>query len=459
VHIVASGEVVIDGAVRADGGLGQTSPSGDGAGGSVLIETERLAGTGSISANGGGRNGANNAGGGGGRVALYADYIDADADFGDLLNVTAWRGRGFFDNPPGSAGTVYLHIGGIGELIIDDNEVDGTAPTGTPLPLIGPGITAAASTDTLTVDGALVLLPDALVGLRLNPDASQDEDFAIIANGEDSITVQTPNENGVAFADLVAAGKTYVGVYRYDHLSLRRGGHLEVGDRLVIGGTLAIAEHGLLTHPETTRSYEAVLDLTVGTLTLDADSRIDVTARGYEGGRGMNEAGLSVGNQPGASAYAGGSYGGLGGRYSAGYTPNPVYGDPLDPVELGSGGGAAGSSDGGDGGGRVLIQAGSIVNNGAIRADGGLGALSPSGMGSGGAVNIRTGTLAGSGTIEADGGDRAGANNVGGGGGRIAIEYSIDMTLPEANLQAIGGDGLHGEDGSDGSLCINGACD
>ncbi|MBK1631036.1 hypothetical protein CKO31_09840 [Thiohalocapsa halophila] len=459
VHIVASDEVIIDGAVRADGGLGQASASGDGAGGSVLIETERLAGSGSISANGGGRDGADNAGGGGGRVALYADYIDADADFGDLLNVTAWRGRGFYDDPPGSAGTVYLHIGGISELIIDDNESGVTSPTGTPLPLIGPGITFAVSADTLTTDGAFPLLPEALVGLRLNPDATQDEAFTIIANGEDSVTVATPNANGVAFADLAAAGKTYVGVYRLDKLSVRRGGHLEVGDRLVVADTLAIAEHGLLTHPETTRSYEAVLELSVGTLTLDADSRIDVTARGYEGGRGFNEAGRTLGNQPGASANAGGSYGGLGGRFSASNTPNPVYGDSLDPLELGSGGGAAGNSDGGDGGGRVLIDAQHIIHDGAIRADGGLGAASRSGMGSGGAVNIRTGTLAGSGTIEADGGDRGGANNVGGGGGRIAIEYSTDMILPETNLQAIGGDGFYGDDGTDGSRCIKAVCD
>ena len=92
------------------------------------------------------------------------------------------------------------------------------------------------------------------------------------------------------------------------------------------------------------------------------------SGRGYQGGRGFNEAGRTLGNEPGASAYSGGSYGGLGGRYSGSYTPNPVYGDPTEPMELGSGGGAAGNSDGGDGGGRVLIDATSIVNNGAIRA-------------------------------------------------------------------------------------------
>ena len=112
--------------------------------------------------------------------------------------------------------------------------------------------------DGLLTDGQVSLLPGALVGLRLNPDLHQGVDppetFAIIANGVDQITVAAPNEQGVPFASVAAEGHTYGGDWRFENLTLRGGGHLEVGDPLTIAGHLAITEHGLLTHPRTTTS-------------------------------------------------------------------------------------------------------------------------------------------------------------------------------------------------------------
>ena len=453
-RIIASEAVIVEGAIRADGGLSGGSASGEGAGGSVWITTSRLAGAGSISANGGGTGGYNHTGGGGGRVAVYADYVDGSDAFGGLRSISAWRGRGYYDNTRGSAGTVYLKIGGVEDLIIDDNESTATAATGTPLPLMGPGLTKAATADTLITDGILPLLPNALAGLRLNPDLDQGESFAILANGTDSIRVATPNEHGVRFADVAGVGKGYAGDYRYTNLRLRRGGHLEMGDRLTVSDTLRIAEFGLLTHPQTTVSYEALLDLGVGTLEIDPTGRIDATGRGYLGGdrAGLGQTAHTLGLTAGAQSGNGGSYGGLGGHYSGSVASNPIYGSLTDPQDLGSGGGAWGGA-GGDGGGRVFITAAAIHNAGAIHADGGLSSGSVSGEGSGGTVNIRAGNLTGNGLITANGGTTGGGNHIGGGGGRIAIRYSGTLSLPQSSIQSRGGDGYYG-DGGHGTIYL-----
>jgi hypothetical protein len=460
IRIVASQEVIVDGTIRANGGESAGSAAGDGSGGSIWITASRLAGDGGIRANGGGN--GNGTGGGGGRIALYLDSLDAISDLNGLGNVSAFRGRGQYDDVRGSAGTVYVKFSTQedGDLVIDDNIVDaggapnGTSLTGTPLPLIGFGTADAVTADTLTLDGIVSLPPNGLAGLRINPSVDQDETFAILSNTQDTITVVTPNENGVAFSDVARASDTYAGSWTFDNIVFRRGGHLEVGDLLDVADTVDLKEFGLLTHPETTTVYEARLDLEVGTLLIDAGGRIDVTGRGYLGGdrSGLGQTAHTLGLQPGALSGNGGSYGGLGGHYSGsgGNQPNPVYGSETDPRDLGSGGGAY-SGYGGDGGGRVFITASDIIVNGAIIANGGESAGSAAGDGSGGTVNILTGNLAGSGSITANGG---GLNSgTGGGGGRVWIDWSGTLTLPGSNIRASGGQGQYGN-GANGTVRI-----
>ena len=210
----------------------------------------------------------------------------------------------------------------------------------------------------------------------------------------------------------------------------------------------------VLTHRETTDTAEFHLDVNVWTLSIDAASRIDVTGRGYIGGRNFEEAGRTLGNLPGAGRHNGGSYGGLGGHDpSVAEQPNPVYGDLTEPLALGSGGGAHNDVDGGDGGGLVLIGSINLVVDGAIRADGSIASASRAGMGSGGGINVRTTTLSGRGTVEADGGTKNGADNVGGGGGRIAIRYLDLSTYDLSGITARGGDGFYA-DGADGTIFL-----
>jgi YD repeat-containing protein len=176
--------------------------------------------------------------------------------------------------------------------------------------------------------------------------------------------------------------------------------------------TLAIINGGTVTHAEATSTTSSSTTLNItNTLTIDSTSSIDVSDKGYLGGRrGDNyssSSGRTVGNTTtGGSMYgSGGSYGGRGGQYSN-YDVNEVYGSLYDPNELGSGGGGNDSlRKGGNGGGLVRITAAAIVLNGSIKANGGDGSdNSTNGGGSGGGVYIGTGALSGTGTIAANGG-------------------------------------------------------
>ncbi len=452
-RLIVSNEVHVDGALRADGGLGNGSRAGEGSGGSIWITTSKLSGVGTISANGGSRNGVDGTGGGGGRIAIEYDFIDPLDDLNGQRNITAFSGIGFFARA--TAGTIFLHQTGQsdGDLIIDDAESSKTTTHGTPLLPMGPGVAQAVTANSLTVDGTLPgFLPNAFVGHHLNPNIVQAEVFEIASNDANSITVVTPNGNGVDFASVAGVGASYAGSWIFDNLEFRRGGYLILADLLRVNDTIDLKEFGLLTHPESNLVYEATLDVTTDRLLIDPNSRIEVTARGYLGGKATSESGRTLGNVLGATDQAGGSYGGLGGdgKFGGGSIPNPIYGDLTDPIDLGSGGGASGGTDGGDGGGRIFIDANEIVNDGAILSNGGLGNGSRAGEGSGGSIGIQTTSLDGTGVIRADGGSRNGVDGTAGGGGRIALRYNT-ATLPLTNVSVLGGNGFF-DDGGNGTV-------
>ena len=457
ITIHASSSLIVDGAIRSDGGLSSGSASGDGSGGSVLIRTSRLAGSGAISANGGGHNSAgvsgSGASGGGGRVAIYCDYLDNTASIGNLRSISAFAGHDVYDNRAASAGTVYVKFNqGSEDLIIDDNNSSSTASMHTPLTPIGSGASGTVTVDSLKADGQMPLLQGGLAGLRLNPDISQNETFVVSGNSADTITVVTPNEHGTVFSIVAAAGRIYSGFYRYDNLTFRRGGNLLLGDRLEVPGVLTLAEHGLLSHYAATDSFTSGIYLTLGSLNIDSSSRIDVTGRGYRGGRQGTDwdPGKTAGNAIGSQHAAGGSHGGLGSIYDGSGVPNSLYDSLTNPTDLGSGGGNYSTTGSGFGGGRVLITAASITVDGAIVANGAEGYGSASGGGSGGTVNITTGSFTGGGAIQANGG----GTGTGGGGGRIAIVHSGAYTLAPDQITTLGGKGAYGRRGGIGTIFI-----
>jgi hypothetical protein len=220
--------------------------------------------------------------------------------------------------------------------------------------------------------------------------------------------------------DLIVDGTTFVldGAHTYASVQIRNG--------------------GTLTHSAATPGSEYSLDLTVtGTLVIDATSTIDVSARGYVGGRTIGNVATGA-----ASGRSGGSCGGRGFPWEG--NPNQTYGDFRDPRYPGSGA-AIDKVAGGIGGGVVRVHAATLLLDGSIRADGGNGP-GGGGGGSGGSVYIVVDSLQGSGPISANGGKgdwecyygcRYGG---GGGGGRVALYYSTNNGFDLTRVTAAGGD-------------------
>ena len=271
-----------------------------------------------------------------------SDTLSPDSNFNNYRNFTAFAGRDYYDsNPPSSlpssAGTVYVKpSAGEEELIIDAGLTGSTSGRETPLAHIGSGTTAAVEDNSLTLDGNVVLLPNGLAGIRLNPDLDQQQTFAVTGNTANIITVATPNENGAVFADIAQTGKVYGGRHSYANLTLRRGASLIVGDRLHLPGHLNLTENSLLSHYSATDTFTSGLYLDIGSMLIDSTSKVDVSAKGYRGGRWgvWYDSAKTYGNSAGSTAGAGGSHGGLGGHYQ-GNVPGPVYDSETDPVDLG----------------------------------------------------------------------------------------------------------------------------
>jgi len=229
------------------------------------------------------------------------------------------------------------------------------------------------------------------------------------------------------------------------------GSSVTVAGAVNVAGILTLKNSSILSHYGATTSATYKLDITAASVSVDATSKIDVSGKGYLGGRqgGNNtDTGMTLGNVTtgGSTYYAnGGSYGGLGGLSGSG-SVNTSYGSLMLPGELGSGGSANGSSyPGASGGGLVKLTAGALTLNGGILADGGIITNSNGGgAGSGGGVLVNVGTLSGTGTISACGGAFTYNTNYGsGGGGRIAIYYDTN-TLPAGNIVAPGGQSGNG---------------
>ncbi len=191
----------------------------------------------------------------------------------------------------------------------------------------------------------------------------------------------------------------------------------------------------------------AVINITAGNFTLGADSLINATGTGFEGGFNGNSNGSGPGggidpvnfNRGGGGA----GHGGIGGQSNvvqgAGGRP---YGSALNPFTFGSGGGTgeSGNHPGGNGGGIVIISASHIILNGTINADGGNGSdgTNSGGGGSGGSINIITDALEGSGNLSARGGyggwDQSTGIQAGGSGagGHIIARFNAS-TFPVTN--------------------------
>jgi hypothetical protein len=202
--------------------------------------------------------------------------------------------------------------------------------------------------------------------------------------------------------------------------------------------SLALASGAVLTAPAGGKlSITAAADLRV-----QCGAKLEASGLGYAGGVAGSPGGGAPAGVPGAVSDAGGSHGGRGTSWNVAGAAGPVY-DSVYRPRLPGGGGALdddGSGSGTAGGGVVEIEAGAVVLNGDIRADGPENQNAGRATGAGGTIWVRAGSLSGSGRVIAVGGysrECSTANRVGsGGGGRVAlvVDQLSPLDLPNQAL-------------------------
>ncbi|HMP96754.1 MAG TPA: Ig-like domain-containing protein [Kiritimatiellia bacterium] len=441
ITIVASNSVTVHGSIRANGGAAGGWQSGGGAGGSIKISTPLFLGTGSVTANGGG----NEVGGGGGRILVEYDLLGLGSnDFNGVRNITASGFRGNIRH--GSSGSVLMRQStqAIGDLILDATTTNATAQLWSPLTPIGLGRSVALTTNTLTLDGAVNVLPGGLVGLTLRPNVNSSIGFAIVDNTQSTITVAVSGPTNLL--TVAAIGDVYAAEYRFDNVILRRGAWLVTSDRLIVNQAFLVTENSVVTHYTSKTNYLPGLDIVAGQVFVASNSALNVDGRGYLGGQQpgnpFNEA-RTLDNAFGSAVQAGGSHGGIGGQWNNSVA-GPIYGSITTPDNLGAGGGSRGDSvvAGANGGGRIRLVAETVTVHGVISAGGANGLGWNSGSGAGGSILISASAVEGDGILRANGG----VGEVAGAGGRVALYYTA-LGVASSNIQARGGDGTAADSG------------
>jgi|GEM_PF-4517053 len=481
---------------------------GGGSGGSIWLTVGSLTGSGTISGNGGNA-GYSGGGGAGGRIAIYTTDAPIPEEWRSEARISARGGAGYQDGgagtiylsgpdgdeliygngnhdnsasnlwPPDSLGThpdritvrnkAKLDAGESVVTIDNDFVVDGGTLVTTGLNVgrnfaAGGGSTFGMPVNveqSLSTGGGSVFngAVDVGAGVQVIGEAT----FNAILAAEGSLFVE--DGGNATLNESVEIGGS-ITVSPGGSLVASKPSSVEIGTDLVVQGetdkpasatftgvltvpgTVRVGAHGALSHLDTTADKAHRLEVTAQEFIVEADGIVSATGRGYLGGDKPNNAGYYArtdGNKQGSYYCSGGGFGGLGGQYSN-HTRNPVYGDPLSPDSLGSGGGGYTGShnDGGDGGGLLRIVTDSFVCYGKIEADGENATTGSyhAGGGSGGGIYIRTRSIqfGAASCVTANGGSGTGSYGCGGGGGRIAIYCDTVISFTDCT-SADGGTG------------------
>ncbi|MEM6797677.1 MAG: hypothetical protein AAF725_27160, partial [Acidobacteriota bacterium] len=437
---LSAGELVLDGDLRANGSAGSGGHQA-GAGGTVLIEAARLAGGGSIEAQGFEEL---HSGGGGGRVAIWADQLDG---FAPQSQVSVRGGTSGNDQFPssrgrGGSGTLFVRTASSihGDLFLDAEELDGRPVGATPLPTVGEFLIGSVTPDVGSPTHAWVE-PAASgavfsVGVRGEWVRVGGVDYRILEEGSDRRSVLLENASGQ-----ISAGAEARGVYKFDTVTIAQGAFLQVmsvleadsvltpdGGRLETGETAldsfvveagsTVKIDGLLEVDELRvggelRPDDGVqgLEIRANRVVVEATGLIDVSGHGFS--FGTNDSGLrGLAPEGVVGSLISGSHGGFGASGTG--DPGEIFGSVYRPRFSGGG---AGYYNGGIGGGVIEIFAPEIVLEGELRSDGTPGSDGRRG-GAGGTILLETDRLIGAGAIHARGSD---AERSAGGGGRVAI--------------------------------------
>jgi hypothetical protein len=436
VRIEASGAVLVNGTISANGGNGNPDYNFGGSGGGIFIQGRTFASTnGIVRANGG--NGGYTAGnaGGGGRVALVYDPVQQAAAARPVAQVTVRAGTpsgnnvGNWYNFRNNAelGTIFVpdmqflsetqSLYAAGRLVFGDGATDWTV-------------------NNLTLSNAWLAFP---AGFQINV-----SNVLMVASGSDAVVkarLSLPNGQLTCGRLVVTNG---AGLYVY--AGVTNGTTVAEGARVSVREDLRIYSNAVV-YPFCEQTNGGAVLFKVGSLAISAGGFISASGAGY-----FDNHGPGAGLYGGDSDYTnngGGGYGGPGGRAAPAQAGGGVYGTAAGPVYAGSGGGGF---SGRNGGGVVWVEAAERIRvDGVIQAQGTTAANGGGGAGGGIALSARW--FEGAGFLRADGGNNLLASRPGGGGGRIMVTRLFD-SFDHNRASATGGTAVTGGNyvGSDGTV-------
>ena len=438
VKIVAGSTLTVNGKITATALSSSYYPS---CGGSVWLIASRFAGTGSVTANVG-SGGENRTGGG--RIALYLTDPAASFD-GEMFSVTCYGAS--------MPGTIYRQLATDarhgGELIIKCSK--NATPTrgvntsylattySTELYPVGDEAEFKFRKISLSGGAVLGVCRGATLNLEntvISAGTGSGDDVIAIMDG----TLKLPAA-GFDFSNVQLWSIGPVTIDAADGVNsvvtLRKGGRFD--SPIAFPGSLVLASGTIIHTPEPKDSglLAFCVDITTGKdLMLMNGASINADKAGYD----------SAGPGRSAVSSSGCSHGGRG--YLAG-DDAVVYGDPLNPLQCGTGMGS-----GQYGGGLIKLDvAGRLTVNGAMSTASG---YSASGQGSAGSINIKCGTIEGAitGSISASSPELPYNVFPGGGGGRISImvrDAEADFSSLLGAVTAFGG--RQGKVGGAGTIC------
>ena len=371
VLVQASGHVLMNGLIKANGHEPPTGWSGEGSGGSVYMVCRTFAGTNSLITARGTDGGWESSGGGGGRIAIYYDAAAQQALPRPTVRIDAGGGAigggSVGGATPGEMGSIYLSDGQLIPTVLDNWNGQLYGQTNWSWPAVTMNLSAIRvggpygdrTNAVISCAGNLLLTNNSLLELYSGP-----------------TNAAWTNYGG--------------GLYVAGNLTVATGCWITVDSDPVSGGSILI------------RATDVVIEGTPGGINADA--------------RGFN---YPYGPGLGLVSRQGGAYGGAGGGAALNTC---TYGDSNAPVSPGSPGNA-GWKGAGRGGGVIRIEAErNVLVNGSLSANGQeVGGWA--GQGSGGSIYIRCRTIDGSatGVLSANGGNGSVEDSAGAGGGRVAV--------------------------------------
>ena len=418
VLIQASGHVLVNGTINANGNNGTSDSGGGGSGGGVWISCSTFNGTnGLITANGGAGLGGYGGGGGGGRIAVtYDPASETAAGLQPTVRLSA--------NGGGGAGN-----GSLGTLYFTDTLV-------LPTVMLGwngrPSFPSATNwvPNSLTLSNGWLTLPSGFLLYVTN-------NMQLIASRLD-MTNSTLSCGGNL--TLTNASKLYL-----------YSGPTNASGRSY-GGLLDVSGHDIMINSNCTLycasepTNGGSLLIRMQNLSISSGGAINGDGLGFTGGTSAHSTGYGPGGGSGGASVrgGGGGHGGKGGNGSSAVNGGPTNDVMTAPMLPGSGGanGWGGICNGGAGGSLVRVEAaGQIILNGRISADGGGGIEDSGGGGAGGGLYLICQKFNGAtnGVLSAKGGTGT-AYGGGGGGGRIAVWMVYSNYVGSVNVN--GGTGV-----------------